>query len=379
MKKLKKNCLWLLLLFPVIANAQTEWIICGKVAFPSFIAPITRTIVSLFQIVVPLIIIILGSLDYMKAVTASEDKIKEHQKKFVKRLIAGGIVFFVISIVKFVTGFVNYDGSVGTCLDCLASDKSSCGAVTKSPIDPSFPDQGEVYFPIFKGPELDLDKYEEIDNSGNRGNSNSNNTSNNSSNNSSNNGTNGQYSKSIFSGDSKTVGMCGSGETTSCDSEDWQGNKLCTNASVAACGGKSYAWFRDNGVSQITSKTSGGGYNIILWWGVNDTGNSKTYSSTWASNYFSLYKTLAQGDWKNNRLVVVSVTPLRNDTSDFTNAKINSFNKDMKNSVTSSGLSNMSYCDLSSLSFSESDYTDFVHHSKSGYEKVYNYIKNNCL
>ena len=85
MKKFKKDYLWLLLLFPVVANAQTEWIICGKVAFPSFIAPITRTIVSLFQIVVPLIIIILGSLDYMKAVTASEDKIKEHQKKFIKR------------------------------------------------------------------------------------------------------------------------------------------------------------------------------------------------------------------------------------------------------------------------------------------------------
>ena len=84
MKKFRKNCLWILLLFPVIANAQTEWIICGKVAFPSFIAPITRTIVSLFQVVVPLIIIILGSLDYMKAVTASEDKIKAHQKNLLK-------------------------------------------------------------------------------------------------------------------------------------------------------------------------------------------------------------------------------------------------------------------------------------------------------
>ena len=364
----KRNLLLLLLLSPNIVFAATEYIDCGKIAIPSPIAPVTRTIILLLQIVLPMGLIILGSLDFVKSTTANEDKIKKHQQRFVKRLISAAVVFMVISIAKIVTNMVSDGGNIATCLDCLTSKKASCGSVTFNPFDLDYSQQQDIYIPGLKQPGLDKDKYDKNEN---------NNPSNSS--NPSNPSTPSNYDKFIFSGDSKTVGMCGSKDTTGCNTQDWQGNSLCGDANVSACGGKSYAWFRDNALSQITAKTSGGGYNIILWWGVNDTGNSKTYSSTWAKNYYNQYKNYADTEWKQNNIYVVGISPLRNDTEEFTNAKVNSFNKDMKSMINSSGSSNLRFCDISSISFTKNDYVDFVHHSKSGYEKVYNYIRNNCV
>jgi len=55
------------------------------------------------QIIVPILIILLGSLDLAKAVIASkEDEIKKAQMTFVKRLIAGVAVFFVPVLVNLV-------------------------------------------------------------------------------------------------------------------------------------------------------------------------------------------------------------------------------------------------------------------------------------
>ena len=132
----KRNLLLLLLLSPNIVFAATEYIDCGKIAIPAPIAPVTRTIILLLQIVLPMGLIILGSLDFVKSTTANEDKIKKHQQRFVKRLISAAVVFMVISIVKIVTNMVSDGGNIATCLDCLTSKKESCGSVTFNPFDP---------------------------------------------------------------------------------------------------------------------------------------------------------------------------------------------------------------------------------------------------
>ena len=78
-------------------DGKNEFIYCGNVRVPAPIAPVLRTSVLLLQIIVPLGLIIIGSLDFAKAVTAFDEKdIKKHQAKFFKRLISGGLVFFVI-------------------------------------------------------------------------------------------------------------------------------------------------------------------------------------------------------------------------------------------------------------------------------------------
>lgn len=164
----KRNLLLLLLLSPNIVFAATEYIDCGKIAIPAPIAPVTRAIILLLQIVVPIGLIILGMLDFVKSTTASEDKIKKHQQRFVKRLISAGVVFVVISIAKLVTNLVSDGNNVATCLECLANNSASCGSVVFNPFDPNYPVQDDIYIPGFTQPELDKGKYEKPDNEKNK-------------------------------------------------------------------------------------------------------------------------------------------------------------------------------------------------------------------
>lgn len=61
---------------------------------------IVRLIMNVICIVIPIVLIIIGSFDLFKAVTAAkEDKIKESQKILIKRIIAAVIVFLVPTIV----------------------------------------------------------------------------------------------------------------------------------------------------------------------------------------------------------------------------------------------------------------------------------------
>ena len=65
------------------AETKTIWILIGK-------------IVRIVLIVIPIIIVLLGTFDLGKAVMAGEDKeIKEAQKMFIKRLVYGVIIFFI--------------------------------------------------------------------------------------------------------------------------------------------------------------------------------------------------------------------------------------------------------------------------------------------
>ena len=83
-------------------------------------------IVNIMQIAIPVIIILLGTLDLGKAVMAGEDKkIKEAQKMLIMRLVYGAAVFFVVTIVKIVFGLVADVGeganTSSVCFACVSS------------------------------------------------------------------------------------------------------------------------------------------------------------------------------------------------------------------------------------------------------------------
>ena len=80
-------------------------------------------IVYIIRIVIPVIIILLGTIDLGKAVLAGEDKkIKEAQKALLMRLIYGVAVFFVVMAVQIVFGLVAEQGAnTGSdCFECVA-------------------------------------------------------------------------------------------------------------------------------------------------------------------------------------------------------------------------------------------------------------------
>lgn len=87
-----------------------------------------HTIIVVIKIVVPVLLVIFGMLDLFKGVMAQkEDEIKKSQQLFVKRLIAGAIVFFVISIVQLLVSFVADDGGIMDCASCFLRGVESNG------------------------------------------------------------------------------------------------------------------------------------------------------------------------------------------------------------------------------------------------------------
>ncbi|MCI9084206.1 MAG: hypothetical protein HFH46_01145 [Bacilli bacterium] len=84
---------------------------CAGVDIPNGIYNLIHTIILMIQIVVPILLIIWGMIDFAKAIIGGdEDKIKAGQKTFIKRLIAAIVVFLVVTIVSLLISLV---GSLG--------------------------------------------------------------------------------------------------------------------------------------------------------------------------------------------------------------------------------------------------------------------------
>lgn len=113
--------LLVVLLLPFNVSAA-ELNFCGRTA------PIWQFVGYFFvalKIAVPIIIIVLGIVDFAKAVVSSDDKaISKATSSLFKRFIIGVIIFFVPTIVDVVFGFISdFTGDITTpivaCEECL--------------------------------------------------------------------------------------------------------------------------------------------------------------------------------------------------------------------------------------------------------------------
>ena len=69
---------------------------------------IAKAVVTVLQIIVPIALIVWGTIDIGKSVIAGDEKkIKEAQKPFVKRIIAAIIVFCIPFLVNLILNFVS--------------------------------------------------------------------------------------------------------------------------------------------------------------------------------------------------------------------------------------------------------------------------------
>ena len=86
----------------------------------SGVLKILGTIIMIFKIVIPILLIIFGMLDMGKAVTSGkEDEIKKSAMTFMRRAIAAIVIFFVPAIVGLVMYTIDAsDGSRDYCA-CL--------------------------------------------------------------------------------------------------------------------------------------------------------------------------------------------------------------------------------------------------------------------
>lgn len=71
---------------------------------------IVQFILKVIQWVAPVILIVIGSIDMVKAIIAGkEDEIKKHQQTLIKRLIAAVIIFLIPLLVSIILGWVGGD------------------------------------------------------------------------------------------------------------------------------------------------------------------------------------------------------------------------------------------------------------------------------
>ena len=58
-----------------------------------------KTIYNLLRVAVPVILVILGSVDFLRATIAGkDDEIEKHRKRFINRLIIAGMIFMLLSV-----------------------------------------------------------------------------------------------------------------------------------------------------------------------------------------------------------------------------------------------------------------------------------------
>lgn len=96
-------------------KTQSVWKLAGKLLF-------------IFKIVIPLLVIIFGMVDFGKAVVASkDDEIKKAGKQVLVRVLAGIVIFFIPNLIGFAFSLAdnfsesNYEG----CVTCL-TDPGKC-------------------------------------------------------------------------------------------------------------------------------------------------------------------------------------------------------------------------------------------------------------
>lgn len=85
----------------------------GGINIPDAIFKLTHYVILVIQIVVPILLIIWGMLDFAKGlIKGKDDEIKAGQKTFISRLIVAVMVFLVVTITRLVVSLVsNLNGS----------------------------------------------------------------------------------------------------------------------------------------------------------------------------------------------------------------------------------------------------------------------------
>lgn len=78
----------------------------------------------ILKILIPIILIVFGSIDFGKAMLSNkDDEIKKSAKTLVLRAIAGIIIFFIPTVLDFVVEIIGgddlYNGSFATCTHCM--------------------------------------------------------------------------------------------------------------------------------------------------------------------------------------------------------------------------------------------------------------------
>lgn len=107
------------------SNNETTTV-CG-IELSKRIPGFTSGIYNIVKIVVPILLVVMGMVDFAKATMASDEKkMSEAKSTFIRRFIAAVMVFMIMAVVQFVFSKIETGESKGfaNCIDCLLSNSS---------------------------------------------------------------------------------------------------------------------------------------------------------------------------------------------------------------------------------------------------------------
>ena len=128
-KKILTFLIFIMMFLPIISVSAAKKVSCGSgqgqiTGIPAKIPELTSYAIRLIQVAVPVILVIMGTIDLFKGISSSkEKKIKKGQQIFIKRLIIAVIIFFIAVIVKFIISIIaiTNNANIVDCMDCFIS------------------------------------------------------------------------------------------------------------------------------------------------------------------------------------------------------------------------------------------------------------------
>lgn len=344
---------------------------CNDYALMEFLV-IVKKVIKIIQIIVPILLIIGGSISLGKAVINPDDD-KKAKKSFFTSIASAVIVFLLPFLINTSMAIISSYGDVGINENGsnFALDITACWTNSTSHIDTNF----SRYASSNKSASsISDEKNSKANNSTNNSNSTADNSSNTKNNTSKNNSTNKSSKKSnstsknnatnksstssneqshnkyVLVGDSRFVG------------QEQTGNKNSNSTYIAKVGeGLNYLKNVESTMKKYDNKNTA----YVINMGVNDLYNANNYVK-YINNLAKTYK----GD-----IYFLSVNPVdeakeKSYGYSVTNAQIKNFNSTMKNN-----LKNVKFLDsYSYLKNNGYETTDGIHYTSSTYKKIYNYI-----
>lgn len=327
---------------------------CNDAGLAAILA-IVKRILTLVQIIGPILAIISGSIHLTMLMKDPDDK--KRIPKIRNCGIALVVLFLVPVIVNAVFGWLDNSTQLSSCWNSASTTVNTGGNY----IDP-YEGEGNQTVIVTNPSEYGKGVKKNTDSSSGQ-------TTSSSSQSGSGEGDrqgsgNSKAGRVVFIGDSRTVQMYAylNGTWTGANYSSG-GIHVVGNDVYVAEGGMGLNWMKNTGVP-AAKKYFTSGTAIVILMGVNDLSNMNNYVSYINSNAAS---------WKSagSSLYYVSVNPCNGSYSNM-NSKIQQFNSTVKSSLSSEVGWIDTYSQMYRLGFKT---TDGLHYDKSTYQTIYNYIK----
>ncbi len=103
---------------------------CGDLTrIPKGVPKFTNLLYRLIKVIVPIILVVMGTSDFLRAVSANDEKsMDETPKKFARRIGAAVLIYFVMTMVQLIIKVIDTDNksSVLSCAKCFVSSEKKC-------------------------------------------------------------------------------------------------------------------------------------------------------------------------------------------------------------------------------------------------------------